>query len=76
MKNEKLILDNKDPKVISARKAEKALFDLYNIKPKEQYVRLPDKGIKVRILEFGSGEPLVFVPGNTGFISINRPGGG
>jgi 2-hydroxy-6-oxonona-2,4-dienedioate hydrolase len=92
MKNERLALDINDPKVISARNAEKALFDFYNIQAKEQYVLLPDQNIEIRILEFGTGEPLVIVPGNTGdafplasliaefkgrrVIAINRPGGG
>ncbi|MET4082695.1 2-hydroxy-6-oxonona-2,4-dienedioate hydrolase [Pedobacter sp. UYP30] len=92
MKNEILTLDNNDPKVIAARKAEKALFDFYTIEPKEQYITLPENGYKIRVLEFGMGEPLVIVPGNTGdafplasliaefkgrrIIAINRPGGG
>jgi 2-hydroxy-6-oxonona-2,4-dienedioate hydrolase len=92
MKNNILTLNNEDPKVINARKAEKALFDFYGIKAKEHYITLPEQQIKVRVSEIGEGEPLVIVPGNTGdsfalasliaqfkdrrVFAINRPGGG
>ncbi len=92
MNKEALTLDDNDPKVIAARAAEKELFGFYGIDAKEHYVFLPEQGIKVRVLEIGSGEPLVIVPGNTGdafplaslitelkgrrIIAINRPGGG
>ena len=92
MKNAILTLSNNNPQVISARNAEKALFNLYGINAKEHYVLLPEQQIKVRVLEIGEGEPLVIVPGNTGdafvlaslmaelkgrrIFAINRPGGG
>jgi len=88
----KLILDDKDPAVIAARNAERALFDFYRLQAKDHYILLPEQGIKVRVIEIGDGEPLVVVPGNTGdvfplasllavikgrrIIAINRPGGG
>jgi 2-hydroxy-6-oxonona-2,4-dienedioate hydrolase len=87
-----LILNNNDPKVIAARDAEKRLFDYYGLQAMDHYVLLPHEGIKVRVTEIGSGEPLVIVPGNTGdvfplasllaefknrrIIAVNRPGGG
>lgn len=92
MKNTTLTLSDDNPKVINARKAEKALFDHYGIEAKEHYVTLTGQQIKVRVLEIGDGEPLVIVPGNTGdafvlaslmaelkgrrIFAINRPGGG
>ncbi len=92
MKKEPLTLDDRDPAVIAARNAERELFGFYGIDAKEHYVFLPDQGIRIRVLEIGSGEPLVIVPGNTGdvfplasllaelkgrrIIAINRPGGG
>ncbi len=92
MKNKPLTLDEHDPKVIAARRAEQELFAFYGLEAKEHYVLLPEQGIKVRILEIGSGEPLVIIPGNTGdafplasllaemkgrrIFAINRPGGG
>lgn len=87
-----LTLNDDDPKVIAARGAEKQLFDYYGLQVKDHHVMLPGQGIRVRVSEIGSGEPLVIVPGNTGdvfplasllaqfkgrrIIAINRPGGG
>jgi 2-hydroxy-6-oxonona-2,4-dienedioate hydrolase len=92
MKKERLTLDDNDPGVIVARRAEQELFAFYGLDAKEHYVLLSEQGIKVRVLEIGSGEPLVVVPGNTGdafplaslmaelkgrrIFAINRPGGG
>jgi 2-hydroxy-6-oxonona-2,4-dienedioate hydrolase len=92
MKKEALTLHDSDPRVIAARNAERELFGFYGLDAKEHYVFLPEQGIKIRVLEMGSGEPLVIVPGNTGdafplasllaelkgrhIIAINRPGGG
>jgi 2-hydroxy-6-oxonona-2,4-dienedioate hydrolase len=87
-----LTLDDNDPRVIAAADAEQRLFDHYGIIAKTHYVTLPALGIKVRVSEIGSGDPVVIVPGNTGdvfplasllaelkgrrIIAINRPGGG
>jgi 2-hydroxy-6-oxonona-2,4-dienedioate hydrolase len=92
MKKVPLTLDDHDPKVIAARRAEQELFAFYGLDAKEHYVLLPEQEIKIRVLEIGRGEPLVIVPGNTGdvfplapllaefkerrIIAINRPGGG
>ncbi len=92
MKSSALTLSNDDAKVISARNAEKMLFNRYRIEAKEHYITLPEQGIKIRVLEIGEGEPLVIIPGNTGdafvlaslmaelkdrrIFAINRPGGG
>ncbi len=92
MENNKLTLDPNDPRVIQAKIAEQELFDFYKIKAKDHYINLPELGIKVRVSEIGSGEPVVIVPGNTGDVfplasllaelkgkrifAINRPGGG
>jgi 2-hydroxy-6-oxonona-2,4-dienedioate hydrolase len=92
VKTQPLTLSENDPKVIAARDAEKQLFDFYGLQATDCYVLLPDEGIRVRVSEIGTGEPLVIVPGNTGdvfplapllakfkgrrIIAINRPGGG
>ncbi len=89
---EVLTLNDNDPRVLAARQAEKELFDFYGLRATDHYIRLPKQGIRVRVSEIGSGEPLVIVPGNTGMafplasllaqlpgrrlIAINRPGGG
>ena len=60
-------INDYDPAVATARKAEQALFDFYGITAKEHYTTLPEQHLRVRILEFGQeGAPLVIVPGNTG----------
>ncbi len=87
-----LTLNNNDSKVVAAREAERDLFDFYGIKAKDRYVVLPEQGLRVRVSEIGSGDPVLIVPGNTGdvfplasllaqlkgkrLIAINRPGGG
>jgi 2-hydroxy-6-oxonona-2,4-dienedioate hydrolase len=87
-----LTLDDNDPRVVAARQAEQRLFDCYGLDAEVRHVRLPRWGIRVRVTEVGSGDPVVMVPGNTGdgfplaplmaeltgrrVITINRPGGG
>jgi pimeloyl-ACP methyl ester carboxylesterase len=87
-----LTLDANEQRVIQARAAERNLLAHYGLEPEENYVLLPSCGVRVRVLVFGAGEPLVIVPGNTGdgfpliplvarlpnrrAILINRPGGG
>jgi 2-hydroxy-6-oxonona-2,4-dienedioate hydrolase len=87
-----LTLDEHDPRVIAARDAEEQLFACYGLKARTRFVLLPRLGIRVRVNEFGTGEPVLMVPGNTGdafpltpllpelqarrIIMVNRPGGG
>src|SRR5690349_4639047 len=89
---QRLTLSADDPRVIDARKAEQALFAYYGLQAKEHVITLPEQQIKIRVLEIGTGDPLVIVPGNTGdsfalaslmsqlkgkcIFAINRPGGG
>lgn len=92
MENNKLTLDPNDPKVVAAKNAEKALFAFYGLEATDHYLNFPKQGIKVRVSEIGTGQPVVIVPGNTGdvfplssllaqlkgkrIIAVNRPGGG
>ena len=46
------------------RAAEKRLWDHYHVRPVEHFVQLPKFGIKVRVLEIGEGDPVLFVHGN------------
>ncbi|MGW7530005.1 alpha/beta fold hydrolase [Streptomyces sp. NPDC054783] len=87
-----LTIDPDDPRAAAALDAERRLFDFYGLKAETHQVRLPDSGLRVRVTVFGSGRPVVVVPGNTGdgfplaplvaelpehrVILINRPGGG
>jgi 2-hydroxy-6-oxonona-2,4-dienedioate hydrolase len=87
-----LRLDDSDPRVIQAREAEERLFNFYGMKSQNHFIFIPELGIRVRISEIGSGEPILIVPGNTGdgfpliplmaelkgrrLFVLNRPGGG
>ncbi len=85
-------LDRTARTVVAAKRAENALFELHQLFPEEHWIALPEQDLRMRVLVWGKGEPLVVVPGNTGdvfplipllanmtnrrIIAINRPGGG
>jgi 2-hydroxy-6-oxonona-2,4-dienedioate hydrolase len=85
-------LDEHDPRVIAAHNAEEQLLACYDLKARTRFVSLPRLGLRMRVTEIGSGEPVLIVPGNTGdafpliplmaelrgrrIIAVNRPGGG
>lgn len=87
-----LTLDPNDPAVLRAKASEAALFEHYGLEGADRYIFLSKHGIRLRVTEFGSGDPIAIVPGNTGdafpitsllqklpgkrLIAINRPGGG
>lgn len=92
MTQDSLTLNDNDPAVIAARNAEADLFTYYGLQAKDHYIPIPGMNLKMRISEFGSGEPVLIVPGNTGdvfplasllaeikgrrIIALSRPGGG
>src|SRR5258707_265683 len=92
MNNELLTLRPEDKSVIAARHSEDRLFKRYGLAGKDTYIPVPGLNLKMRITEFGSGKPVLIVPGNTGdvfplaallaeikdrrIIALNRPGGG
>lgn len=81
-----------DPRVTSAAGAERRLFEHYGLAFTVHHVELKQPKIRVRVLEAGSGPPVVMVPGGSGdavwfiplmahltgwrLIAVNRPGGG
>ncbi|KRL79688.1 alpha beta hydrolase [Secundilactobacillus paracollinoides DSM 15502 = JCM 11969] len=86
------LLDHNSPEFKTAKQAETALFNVYNLTGTDTYYQLPDSDMRVRVTEIGSGTPIFIVPGNTGdgfpfsslighmgnhhFYLFNRPGGG
>lgn len=52
------------PDLEQYRAAEKRLWDHYGITPTEHFIGLPKFNIKVRVLEVGQGEPVLFVHGS------------
>ncbi|MDR3262770.1 MAG: alpha/beta hydrolase [Clostridiales bacterium] len=87
-----LTLNDSDLSVIDAKNAEQRLYDYYGLKPVFHYIRDKKRGIKIRVCEIGTGDPVLIVPGNTGdsfpfvpliaelrrkrILAFNRPGGG
>jgi pimeloyl-ACP methyl ester carboxylesterase len=85
-------IDPNDQRVLEARDAERRLFEHYDREYQSHSVELDQFGIKLRVLEVGSGPPLVLVPGGNGdaiefvpmiaglegrrVIAVNRPGAG
>jgi pimeloyl-ACP methyl ester carboxylesterase len=74
------------------REAERALWAEYGLEPVERFVQLREPSMRVRVLDIGTGDPAVFIPGTggtgpywaplvremTGFrcLLIDRPGWG
>jgi 2-hydroxy-6-oxonona-2,4-dienedioate hydrolase len=85
-------IDHCDLRAVAATHAERRLFAYYGLEYQAHYVRLKQPGLSVRVLEVGSGPPLMLVPGGSGdawqlaplmaqlpgrrLIAVNRPGGG
>lgn len=85
-------IDQHDPRVVAAAEAEQRFFKHYGLDFKTHFVELKQPDVRVRVLEVGSGEPVLMVPGGAGdafwfapliaelkgwrFLVVNRPGGG
>lgn len=55
-----------DPRVERYQEAERALWDHYGLEPAERFVEIDQPPARLRIIEVGSGEPTVFIPGTPG----------
>ncbi|MDQ5851438.1 MAG: alpha/beta hydrolase [Chloroflexota bacterium] len=85
-------IDEHDPRVIAAAEAERRLFAHFGLQYRTHYVDLKEPAMRVRVLEVGSGKPLLMVAGGSGdawmlaalmahlkgyhLIAVNRPGAG
>jgi pimeloyl-ACP methyl ester carboxylesterase len=47
-------------------RAEQALWDRYGLQPTVRYVQLQSPNVRLRVLEFGTGRPVLFVHGTVG----------
>lgn len=45
------------------REAERALWAHYGLAPTERFVDIPEPSVRLRVVEVGAGEPVVFLPG-------------
>jgi hypothetical protein len=50
-KNPGLTLEQSDPRVVAALKAEQQLFAYYKLETKIHFIRLPDSGLRIRVIE-------------------------
>jgi pimeloyl-ACP methyl ester carboxylesterase len=48
------------------RDAERTLWQRYRLEPRERYVELKDPTLRLRVVEVGSGRPVLFIPGTGG----------
>lgn len=48
------------------RQAERALWGHYGLEPTERFIDLDSPRVRLRVVEVGSGEPVLFVPGTAG----------
>lgn len=85
-------IDHNDARVLAATEAEQRLFEHYGLEQKAHYIEIEEPGIRVRVLEVGSGPSVLMVPGGSGnafefiplmaelkgwrLLAVNRPGGG
>jgi len=85
-------VDLNTPESVAALDAEKRLFAHYRVPYRTHMIELDAPKLRLRVLELGSGTPVLVVPGGSGdawqfaplaaelagfrLIAINRPGGG
>ncbi|AUV83437.1 hypothetical protein C2R22_18790 [Salinigranum rubrum] len=85
-------LDHDDPRVEAARRAERRAYEAYGLGVTEQFVDVSALDLHVRVVEVGTGPPVVVVPGGVGYgavwipflpeldgyrlLVVDRPGGG
>jgi 2-hydroxy-6-oxonona-2,4-dienedioate hydrolase len=55
-----------DARMERYRQAERTLWDYYDLDPTERFIELNSPAVRLRVLEIGSGEPVLFVPGTAG----------
>ena len=48
------------------RAAERRLWDRYGLEPTERFVKLGEPAVRLRVVEVGTGRPVLFVPGTGG----------
>ncbi len=85
-------LDHGDPRVDAARRAEARAYEAYGLGVTEHFVDVSALNLHVRVVEIGTGPPVVVIPGGVGYgavwipllpeldgyrlLVVDRPGGG
>lgn len=57
---------SEDPRTQRYRQAEKTMWDHYGLQPTERFVNVASPACRLRVVEVGSGEPILFVSGTAG----------
>jgi hypothetical protein len=55
-----------DSRLQRYRHAEAALWGHYGVEPTEQFIDLDSPRVRLRVVEVGSGDPIVFIGGTGG----------
>ena len=66
MATDAIALTSVDAPMKRYRQTERELWDHYGLEPTERFIKLESPGVRLRVLEIGSGEPVVFVHGTVG----------
>lgn len=61
------------PRFQPYRQAEGEFWDHYGLEPTERFVQLESPAVRLRVLELGSGEPILFVHGTAGAAPVWAP---
>lgn len=64
--DEAVAMPTADARIQRYRAAERALWSHYGLEPTERFIDLDSPGVRLRVLEVGSGEPVLFVHGTGG----------
>jgi pimeloyl-ACP methyl ester carboxylesterase len=66
MTSRAIAASSSEPRAARYRTAERALWGHYGLEPTERFIQLDSPRIRLRVLEVGSGKPLLFVHGTVG----------
>src|SRR6266568_3836942 len=55
-----------DPRSDRYREAERSLWSHYGLEPNERFVEVSSPAVRLRVVEVGSGPPVLFIPGTPG----------
>ncbi len=66
MARDTIVTTSADARIERYRQAERALWDSYGLRPAERFIDLDSPAARLRVLEVGSGEPVLFVHGTVG----------
>jgi 2-hydroxy-6-oxonona-2,4-dienedioate hydrolase len=66
MATDAIAMNSVDAPMERYRRIERALWDHYGLEPTERFIDLGSPSVRLRVLEIGSGEPLLFVHGTVG----------